>query len=190
MKCSAGNASGRWAVGSVLLVALLLSGVAWWYRSNQSRTVLGLWGPQLAMRLERAEPVVVFRLQQETMSGKEKGDGEELVIGRHRYILGESTYLSGRRGFLHFRHALVDSAAYDWDAPVPSEPRWQYLLRFGTGEEAVELVLSAEDRTIATTDLRRLAVLGPVAKKMQEYIEGSLDDAASRATENRAAFPD
>ena len=179
MKCSAGNASGRWVVGSVLLVALLLSGVAWWYRVSQSRTVLGLWGPQVAMRLERAEPVVVFRLLPADMNGEEEGDGELRVIGRHRYLFGDSTHLSGRRGFLHFRHALVDTAAYDWDAPVPSEPRWQYLLRFGTGTDAVELVLSAKDRTIATADLRRLAVLGPVAEKMQQYIEGSLDDAAS-----------
>ena len=166
---------GKWLVVLLLLLALSMSAFAWWYQRSQSESVLTHWGAAIAMRIEKAEPVVACRLDppmSENGSDRPNRSSRSVVtIGPRTYTTGQPMELTGRRGFLHFRHALLASTSYDWGAKPPNRPDWKYLLRFGEGDEAVELILAPESRVIALRDGSQIAVLGPIAETFGEYIE-------------------
>ncbi len=159
----------------LLLVALSMSGLAWWYQHSQTRGVLAHWGAAAAMRIEKAEPVVAYRLVRRLPENPDAAPANSrppiVTIGQQTYQLEQPVQLTGRRGFLHFRHALLKQTSYDWEAKPPKQPQWEYLLRFGEGTGSFELIIAPGSRAIAQSDGSKIAVLGLIAEKISDYLE-------------------
>lgn len=162
---------GRWLVGAILVMAFGFAGVAWWYHANQSRSVLRHWGADTAMLIENGEPVDLFRLEPLPADAEPLPDTRVRTIDGVRYRVGPSVRLSGTRGFLHVRHALVQPTTYLWAQPPPLHPEWRYLLRFGNARKNAEIVIAPRQRVVAEAGGRRAVMMGPMAEKIEAYLE-------------------
>ncbi len=162
---------GRWLVVAVLVMALGFASVAWWYHANQSRSILRHWGAETAILIEKGEPVDLFRLEPLPADAEPLPGSPVRTIGGVRYRVGPPVRLSGSRGFLHVRHALVQPTTYRWTQPPPQRPQWQYLLRFGNAQKNTEIVIAPQQQVVAEASGRRAVMMGPMAEKIGAYLE-------------------
>lgn len=111
----------------MVTVALGLSIFAAWYRYQTGDDALRFWGADIALKIRRAPTVELLAIE----PAVDEAEGAALVIVDQPYRITKKVDLSKAPGLIHARHALLEDASLDLDAPPPaSTPNWTRLLRF------------------------------------------------------------
>lgn len=133
--------SGRLTILSAVALAVAMAGGAWWYHYQASHRAAEFWGGPAAKLLVSAPYVEFLTLANPVGSGQ----SGPLLAGR---TVATTHDLSSAPGLVHLRHALTQTANYEWDrratasAATDSES-WAYALRFGDGEDELIVLLNS-----------------------------------------------
>jgi hypothetical protein len=137
----------------MIVVAIAMSGYAWWHQFQSGRQSAEFWGPAEAV-LVRYAPRVEFLVLRE--NGDEPAGETLTVLGTQEYEADEPIEVTGWRGMVHARHALVDDLSYDWNAPIPANAKWEFLLRFRDRDRLVTVAFAPEQGLICFVDRSRV----------------------------------
>ena len=135
------SGSGKALIIGIVLVALLMSGYAWWHQKQKGRRTLEFWGSRIALRLRYGKEIELLQLTSPETSD-ESASGDTLGIDGQSWGIAQSKMISKAKGLVHARQALVFDPSYEWTAAPHKPPVWQYALRF-TDEVAGESDLEA-----------------------------------------------
>src|SRR5687767_5429928 len=100
---------GKMVILVMFLLAVGLSGYAWWHRFQQNPMCKEFWGPEAILVIHQAPKVEFFSLEPDATSTTR----DQSVIGDFLDIDGKA-YLADHRdiadapGLAHARHALID----------------------------------------------------------------------------------
>lgn len=123
-----GADTGKALIIGIVLVALLMSGYAWWHQKQKGRRTLEFWGSRIALRLRYGKEIELLQLaapDSDTSTG-----GETLTVNGQSWGIVQSKVISKATGLVHARQALVFDPSYEWNAEAHKPPVWQYALRF------------------------------------------------------------
>ena len=128
---------GRYAVLAILALALGLSTFGVVYIHRQQRRPIDFWGTDAAVLIVRAPQVMALRLAETDLVRPQENVAAQSVgeLGQQRLRVAEQVEVSHAGGITHVRRSLVSEKAFDWSAPSPSEPEWQYALEFLDGDD-------------------------------------------------------
>ena len=123
--------NGKLVVLGIFFVALGAAAFGMLFRYQATRRTLQFWGSENVAMVADAPVVEAVRFGPE---GQEQAVAEQVDI-------------SGARGLVHLRQALLEDRSFDWDEPAArDEPVWSYGLRFRDGTSSVMLVFSSDFR--------------------------------------------
>jgi hypothetical protein len=144
---------GKLVILLMIAVAIAMSGYAWWHQFQSGRRSAEFWGSAEAVRVRYA-PHVEFRVLRpaEESASQEK----YLTILGVPYHVDEPVDVTQSRGLVHARHALVDDLSYDWNASIPTNTNWEFLLRFRDRDQLVTVAFDAEQGLICFVDQSRV----------------------------------
>ena len=152
---------GKYVIAVMLIIGVVAAGISLWHHSRVSRHALEYWGQAGAKQILRAPKVVAVRLQ---------GDAAGMPIERDA---------SHSRGLVNIRQALLQDAAYNWEAAPPeTPPQWQYALRFeGDGPAVTALFSFADDPRLLREGADKSLSLDPAsARVLQAFLEEQFED--------------
>jgi len=128
---------------AMVMLALGLGVLSWWYRYESAHQSTVFWGPEAAEWISRPSQVKAFQLDPtaaDVESGAES-DTSRMKFGNQWYQLTELQDLTNARGMVHLRHSLMTDRNYDWQSvSVDNARQWQWCLGF-YGERGNVLVL-------------------------------------------------
>jgi hypothetical protein len=158
--------SGTKLVVVLLLLALGLGAISWWYRYEASHQASQFWGAEASHLIAESEG---FQARHQGV-GLAAG---EVVPG----VPGEVTDLSQARGQTHLRHALMSDRNYDWEA-LPDRAvtaSWPWQLRFYQGDRETTVWLSGDFCWIAKRNPGSAALVArscvPMADALHQYFQ-------------------
>lgn len=137
---------GKLAVLSMLLLAVSLAAFAWWWNIESGRRTLEFWGNTDGARII-AEGAEVELLWLRPASGAE--EEEKLTIGEQTYAVIDSRKVTGARGLVHARHALLEDTSFEWDAPIKSVGDYAVAVRFRDASGTTTVALDFDRQQVA-----------------------------------------
>lgn len=108
---------GKLAVLSMLLVAVALAAFALWWNVASGRRTLEFWGQEGGARIIAPKAKVELLWLEPAASDAQS---ERLSIGGRSYAVVRKGEITGARGLVHARHALLEDASFEWDAATPA----------------------------------------------------------------------
>lgn len=130
---------GKAVIAGIFLLALVLSGYAWWHQFQQSRRCRQFLGTETVKLIRLAPRVDLLRLEpRAAAAGSATQPAGILRIGGATLLIAKRVEITRVPGLLHARHALLQDPNYQWDAP-PTDclSQWSLALRFEQDGEAV-----------------------------------------------------
>lgn len=130
---------GKTVIAGIFLLALVLSGYAWWHQFQQSRRCRQFLGTETVKLVRLASRVDLLRLEEQAAAtGQAIQPAGILRIGGATVLIATRVDITGVPGLLHARHALLQDLNYQWDAPpTDCASQWSLALRFEQDGEAV-----------------------------------------------------
>ena len=182
-----GSGSGKALIIGIVLVALLMSGYAWWHQKQKGRHTLDFWGSRIALRLRYGKEIELLELSQPESAGTATS-GSTLEIAGQSWGIAQSKMISKAKGLVHARQALVFDPSYEWNAAPHKPPVWQYALRVTDevdGESGLEattseqsngvvLLFDLEHSVAGTADGSRTVQI-TIAKGLSTFFEENLE---------------
>lgn len=157
--------SGTKLVLILIIGALLLGTVSWWYRFEAAHRASQFWGPQESRLIAESEGLeaVVF-----------EPIGSEALATLGWEALGEPSDLSKVRGQAHLRHALLSDRNYLWKDPIDAgSMQWRWCFRFFEEGQDVYAVLSDDLTAIGKFEPGSDSVAGyycePMSSSLKQY---------------------
>ncbi len=164
---------GKAVILGIFLLALVLSGFAWWYQLRKGSHCREFLGTDAVQLIRQASRVDLMRL--ERLPGTTAGPGStaatiELPGGIYRVT--ERTDITPVPGLLHARHALLQDVNYQWARP-PGDcaSDWAFALQFSSDTREAVLAFDPACNLIGVGDTDRTAPFDPVL--MRTYTEKS-----------------
>ena len=170
----------RLVIVLLVVVALALALFGWWYRYEQGRRPIALWGGRAAHVIRNATSAELWKLEAADDTRQEdeaNGDSMIVVDGRPMRIV-ERWRLPAGDELRDVQKGLVQDRSFDWEEPRGDRtPAWPYALRFaGSGEDVVValdfdcqrarlVVPGAEDETVGE------ASIAPIAAGLKKIID-------------------
>ena len=149
--------SGTLVIAAIVLAAVGASTFAWWHQYQQGRKALDYWTSEGARLIRRAPKVELIRLGEPP-----PGEERTLLLGRP---IAERRDISRAPGLVHARQALISDASFYWEGPSPATPRWEYVLRFENGGEAILIALDLTGGYAGKAGDKPPLRLGPTLQK-------------------------
>jgi len=167
---------GKAVIMGIFLLALVLSGYAWWHQYQQSWRCREFFGSETVQLVRLAKRVELLRLESSSPADASEPNSPKgiLRIGNSTVLIVRQTDISTVPGLLHARHALLQDLNYDWDAP-PSQcvSQWSFALRF---EQEGNDTIIAFDPECNRIGLDGADGTGPFnSELMQTYVEKSVE---------------
>ena len=145
--------SGTKLVLGLACLALVAGLASWSYRYRTTHQSTRFWGPKAAMLIARPSEAEFFQLG--LADSAEIPDDQaswSLDLGR-KYLGFGTRELTHMRGMVHFRHALMTDANYDWTSkPNPQDIDWRWGMKFYDDQTQAIVVLAEDLATIALVD--------------------------------------
>lgn len=173
---------GKAVIAGIFLLALVLSGYAWWHQYQQGRRCREFLG-NTAVKLIRLAPRVEL-LRLEPFSA-DLGDSAQpagiLRIGGATVLISQQAEITSVPGLLHARHALLQDLNYQWDAPPRDcASQWTFALRFEQDGEHALIAFDPHCNRIGLDGTEQTAPLVPelmvtFAEKSAEWEERARD---------------
>lgn len=164
--------SGKIVILTILGLALLATGYAWWYQRQRGQQILDFWGAETAFAIRHAKEIELIRL--------DAGDDEAISLGE-------------ARGLIHARQALIVDASYDWESVANDvTPKWQYALRFSDEEKQTESSLWFDlDQELAGNQSGDHCVKIHIAEGLRKFFEEQVaeSDNSDESQESSANEP-
>lgn len=152
-----GKTQGQFVVGAMLAVAVLMATFAWWWNYNRGIHALNFYGADGAILL-RTAPVVEYL----------RSDPEEPID------------ISGAKGLINARAALLSDASYDWPAGDVHQESPLFSVRFRRGKQALVVTFDFGNRTIHASTTQRTAKLNKkTAEGWQSYLSRNAKPSSS-----------
>jgi hypothetical protein len=124
----------------ILLLSALAAGGGVWFRYQQSRRALALWGPEHAARIRNAAAVEAWRIEAPEEGAEPNQAPEQAPDAADAWLVspeGAPLAVAAQRrldaiaDLIHIRKAFLDDIHFLWDAPTaPCAPQWTYVVRF------------------------------------------------------------
>jgi hypothetical protein len=136
----------------IFAFALCAAGFAVWFRSQQGRRALELWGAEPSHRIRNAPQVELRYYPPQVAAPNDDAPDAEPEI--------RQTDISQVADLIHIRRVFLDDIHILWDAPAVEdcEPRWEYALVFRDTQGETTVWLDSACYHV------RLGETGPVAK--------------------------
>jgi hypothetical protein len=137
---------------ATLVIALTMSGAAWWYHYQGSRRAAEFWGRDAAELIIGTGDFTLLELGDPAGTGATAGEHGQanLVAGRP---ITASHELSEQSGVIHLRHALTQDANFQWDAlrrePALGDDDWAYAFQFTDGGRGLLVLLRSDFQVLA-----------------------------------------
>ena len=157
---------GKRVIGTIVTVALLAAGFAWWYAYQHGQRILTLWGPDAAYRIRLAPDCELLTLAPAPQPGN-----SDLVIDSRGWTIRGRVDLSNAPGFVHARQALIEDSSYRWEIPVAASdtPTWEYAIRFRDEHGETLLVFDLRRSQVLDLDQNRRADIAPIAAGLKTF---------------------
>jgi hypothetical protein len=140
-----------YAVGGMLLLAIAMSGFAWWWNLGRGSRCIEFWGPNAARSIRVTQRVEVFEL---ALEGAE--ETAVLSIGDRKLPILRQKEISGLRGLIHARNSLLEDSSFRWADSPPSSPIWKYALRWTDDQQQqVTVLFSLDDGCISAGETQK-----------------------------------
>jgi hypothetical protein len=160
--------SGTKLVATILLLALGLGVISWWYRYESAHRATNFWGPAAAAIISEPERIDWFVVADGEPGGRQYQD------------------VTGAAGMVHLRHSLVSDRNYQWGQPIVGEDvNWRWGLRFADEFGQVWVLFDETFRAVGRQleeggEIRAIAATG-MSETLQEYFSNRGFLAASTA---------
>jgi hypothetical protein len=126
---------GKLAIITMLALGVAAAGFAVWFRYQQGRRTLELWGAEHAAVLRNADRALVRRVRVTGNDSQQVTDPNGKAV-----MVGPARDLADIRDFAHIRRAFLDDVHFLWDqSPRNCEPHWAYMLEFQQGENVATI---------------------------------------------------
>jgi len=171
---------GKAVIAGIFLMALLLSGYAWWYQFQQGRRCREFLGTEAVRLIQLAPQVELLRLEQKS-AGTDTSHRPEgiLRIGGTTVLVSQHVEITGTPGLVHARHALLQDLNYQWDAsPSDCVSRWSFALRFSQHGEDVIIAFDTQCNRIGLNGTERT---GPFVPELMRTFADKSDEWEARA---------
>ena len=166
---------GKGVIVGIFLLALVLSGYAWWHQFQQSPRCREFLGTEAVQLIRLAPRVDLLRLEQKSTGNDDYNPPEGILqICDTTVLVTQRVEITTVPGLLHARHALLQDVNYQWDAP-PTDcvSKWSFALRFELDGEDVILAFDTQCNRIGLNGSERT---GPfVPKLMRTFAEKSVE---------------
>lgn len=177
---------GRLVVAVVLLLGVVLSGFGLWYHYSATRRSLDFWGTETAGLISRAPQVEIFELEPfDSRTGDDSatsGPGPVATVnaGPDVFLLVAGRDISGSKGLIHARAALVTDRSFAWEAEPDCTPDWTHALRFTDGDRTATVLFAWDCHLTILSGAGQSASLAPLDNAMrrfclEQYAEGASD---------------
>jgi len=167
---------GKAVIVGIFVVALLMSGYAWWHQFQQSRRCRDFFGTRAVQLIRLAPKVELLRLEQKSALSSDSQPPEGILrIGNDTVLISRHVEITGTAGLLHARHALLQDMNYQWDTSRSDcTSQWSFALRFSQNGEDVTLAFDTECNRVALNGTDRTGpllpeLMGTFAKKSGEW---------------------
>ncbi len=167
---------GKWVILTIVAVAFLAAGTAWWNQFRRGQQTLAYWGTDSALRIRLASECELVRLP---------ADGPREISATTFPSLaqsGQQRALTGAPGLIHARQALVQDSTYNWSQTAPpANVRWQYALIFRDPEknQATRLLFDLEQGWVLDLDQQKAVQLAAHRESLRLYFDEQLDQSKS-----------
>jgi len=173
---------GKAVILGIFLLALVLSGYAWWHQYRQGPRCRDFFGTEAVQLIRLAPRVDLLRLTELPVEeSAPDSSATVLEIAGIRVRVSDEVEVTGTPGMLHARHALLQDHNYHWDKPTADcMSRWEFALRFsGDGNDTV-IAFDAQCNQIGLSGSERTAPFVPelmatYAKKSHEWEDRAND---------------
>lgn len=159
---------GKYVIIAIFALALAATGFAGWYRYQQSRQAIALWGPVHAGRMRNAAEVEVWRIADADAQGEAVVDpaGAQAKIKSRRVLqnIPDLTYI---------RRAFLTDAFFLWDeAPSDCAPHWTFVLQFrASGETTTLWIDDACDRVVLAESSASGTMNTPLLNSVRRFLD-------------------
>ena len=149
----------------MFVLAIGMTGYAWWHNYNQSKRIAKAWGNRAGAMIRQAPDVTLFLLS--------PGEAEEvLMIGGQPFGVRTEKAVGQSRGLIHVRHLLAEDSYYDWEDEMDTcTPIWSFALRFQSRKTRVTLVFDRQCRKVMMLENGRTLRLGEVSRQLEEFVD-------------------
>jgi hypothetical protein len=160
--------------GQIVIVAIFLTAVvagvaAIAYHRGRAARPLELWGRDAAVLIVQSPRAAALRLSPD--AGDRVGAGETLEVDGQRYFLRERRDITGARGLVNIRRALVDDSTFDWtEQPGECSPEWVFALEFHDDAEKVTMLFSFDCPRARLLSRGTEASIGPTSDALRSFM--------------------
>lgn len=160
---------GKYVILAIFALALLATGFAVWYRYQQSRRTVPLWGSPHAGRIRNAPEVEVWRIASTGSDTSETVDAPDNTPAR----------VTGRRvlptipDLTYIRRAFLTDAFFLWDKPAGDcTPHWTFVIQFRAGDETTTLWIDdACDRVVLAETGASATMNAALLKSVRTFLD-------------------
>jgi hypothetical protein len=153
------DSRGKLVILGIFAMAIGLAGYAWWHHLQAGRRSAHFWGAPSAVQVRYAPQVEFLPLR--PLDPTDEPLGKMVTICGTAYSVGDPVEVTGTRGLVHARHALVDDLSYAWSTKPADLGTWEFLLRFRNAEQTVTVAFDTEQGRICYVEQSKLNQLIP-----------------------------
>ena len=152
---------GKYVLIAVLALGIAGSGAGWWYHRSLQRRPLKLWGREAATLFLQAAQVELLRLGPIHPLASSSPD---LVTSQgDAFRVLQRVNVSGARGLLHLRHALLSDYSFDWTESTEGGRNWPFALHFRDGTTTATLLISDDFHYAMLAERGTVASIRPMS---------------------------
>jgi hypothetical protein len=151
--------SGQWVIVAMFGGALAAAVFGMWYRYQSTRRALEFWGPPAAVLIARA-PTIEALIFEPPLT-----DNGAITLDVLDEAAAKTTLVSGARGMLNIRQAMVEDSTFRWDPPVSQPPAWSFALMFSDGDRQAALLFDPAAGAVGNPATGARVLLDPTASQ-------------------------
>ena len=178
---------GKKLIAILVATCLAAAGYAWWHRQQATHRAARYWGAEAANLVRLAPQLEWLAILPETggeLVERANSDLDLLDLGGRTYVVTQRRNVSGARGLLHLRHALLADASYRWmeaGQPDIADAPWEQLLRFSRDDRHVDVLLSEDRRVLGRQlghqrQILRVRTTSQFARGLEVWLEDAVSD--------------
>ena len=121
---------GKLTIITMFSLAVAAATFAWWYQWQHLGQAIEFWGTDSARLIRSGKNAELMVIKPPTSVPI----GSAVPV-QHRILL------TGKRGLIHARQAMIEDVSFNWEAAPDVEAKWQYAMRFWDNEQHSVTVL-------------------------------------------------